>query len=167
MLGHNGLHIPAFPVTRGTTQGGLVSPMILNMVADNIIRTWMAVTVEDERVDNDGLGETARRCLGVFWHGGITRPGLAATLDKRPGRHLPKVWLCGQRRQVTYNDVPTWNTAVGVSEEANAMKCTKVGDSYRVIPRRRIPCLECGVEITVGSMTAHRQCMHSTETAIN
>ena len=55
----------------------------------------------------------------------------------------------------------------GMSEEANAMKCTKVGDSYRVIPRRRIPCLECGVEITVGSMTAHRQCMHNTETAIN
>ena len=51
----NGFHGPAFPATRGTTQGGLVSLTLFNVVVDNVIRTWLAMTVEDQRVDQDGL----------------------------------------------------------------------------------------------------------------
>ena len=47
------------------------------------------------------------------------------------------------------------------------LKCTGVGDSYQVRPRRRIPCPECEVELTVGSTTEHRCCMHETEPTIN
>ena len=35
------------PSTRVTTQGGLMYPTLFNMVVDNVIRTWLAITVED------------------------------------------------------------------------------------------------------------------------
>ena len=42
----NGFHVPAFPATRGTTQGRLVSPTLFNVVVDNIIRSWLAMIVD-------------------------------------------------------------------------------------------------------------------------
>ena len=59
----SGFHGTAFPTTRGVMQGVLVPTNDFNVVADNIIRTWLAMTVEDQRVDHDGLGETVGRCL--------------------------------------------------------------------------------------------------------
>ena len=55
---HNGLHGPALPTARGATQGSLLSLTLFNMVMDNVIRTWLSMTVEEQRVANDGLGET-------------------------------------------------------------------------------------------------------------
>ena len=63
----NGFHRPAFPATRGTTMGELVSLTLFNVVVDNTIRTWPTMTVEDQRVAHDGLGETVGRCLVVFY----------------------------------------------------------------------------------------------------
>ena len=45
--GQNGFHGPVLPATRGTTQGGLVSLMLFNVVVDNAIRTWLDMKVED------------------------------------------------------------------------------------------------------------------------
>ena len=56
---------------------------------------------------------------------------------------------------------------MGMSEEDMALKCTKVGDSYRVRLLRRIPCPECGVDLTVGSMMAHHRRIYVTEPATN
>ena len=39
------------------------------MVVDNVIRTCLDMTVEDQRVAHDRLGETVGRCLGVFYAG--------------------------------------------------------------------------------------------------
>ena len=58
VLRQNGFHGPAFPATRGTMQGGLMYLTLFNMVVDNVIRTWMEMTVEDQRVAHDGLVET-------------------------------------------------------------------------------------------------------------
>ena len=44
-----------------------MSPTLLNVVVENVIRTWPEMTVEDHRVDHDGMGETVGRCLGVFY----------------------------------------------------------------------------------------------------
>ena len=52
-------------------------------------------------------------------------------------------------------------------EKAKALKFTGVVDSYRVRLQIMIPCPECGVDITAGSMTAHFQSMHRTEPAID
>ena len=37
------------------------------MLVDNIIITCLAMTVEENRVDHGGLGETVRHYLGVFY----------------------------------------------------------------------------------------------------
>ena len=49
-------HGPAFLSTRVTIQGGLVYPMLFNMVVDNVIRNCLDMTAEDQRVAHDGLG---------------------------------------------------------------------------------------------------------------
>ena len=54
----NSFHGPALLATRGKIQGRLVSPILFNIVVYNVIRTWLFMTVEDHRVDRDGLGET-------------------------------------------------------------------------------------------------------------
>ena len=51
-------------------QGGLVSSTLFNVVVENVIWTWLAMTVEDQRVAHDGMGEVARCCLGVFYANG-------------------------------------------------------------------------------------------------
>ena len=69
VLRKNSFHGPDLPATRGTTQVRLVSPTLFNVVVDNVIQTWLGMTVEDQRVDHEGLGETVGRCLGVFYAG--------------------------------------------------------------------------------------------------
>ena len=54
-----------------------------------------------------------------------------------------------------------------VSEEAMALKCTWVKDPYQVRLLRRIPCLECGVELSAGSVTSHRRRICGTDPTIN
>ena len=45
LLRQNGFHGPALPTTRVKMQDGLVSPTLFNVVVDNVIRTWMDMTV--------------------------------------------------------------------------------------------------------------------------
>ena len=63
----NSFHGPAFPTTRCKTQGGLVSLTLFNVVVNNVIRIWLDMTVEDQRVAHDKMGETIGRCLAVFY----------------------------------------------------------------------------------------------------
>ena len=65
------------------------------------------------------------------WHGGLTGPGLAATLDERPVRPLPKVWPCRKFRQVTYDDVPTRNTRV---RDVGGDQGSEVHGGGRIVP---------------------------------
>ena len=53
-----------------------------------------------------------------------------------------------------------------MSEEAKTLKCTLVGDLFRVRLRTRIPFPECRVKFTARSMTEHRRRMHRMEPAI-
>ena len=48
-------------------------------------------------------------------------------------------------------------------EESVEQRCTEIGATYQERLRRRIPCTDCRVDFTAGSMTAHRQCMIGTE----
>ena len=67
MLRHNGFHGPAFPAKKGIPQGGLVSLPLFNVMVDNVIRTCLAMTVEDQRMEHDRIGETIRQCLEVLY----------------------------------------------------------------------------------------------------
>ena len=83
----NGSHLPAFTATRGTTQGGLVSPTLLNLVLDNVIRTCLTMALEDQRVDHDEFGDTVRQCLGVFY----ADDGMVGSRDADWLKHLMNV----------------------------------------------------------------------------
>ena len=43
----NGFHVLDLLTTQGRTQGGLVSPTLFHVVVDNVIRTWLSMTVEE------------------------------------------------------------------------------------------------------------------------
>ena len=63
----NGCHGPAFQATGEITQDSLVLPTLLIVVVNNIIRTWLYMTVESYRVANNRIGETVGHCLEVFY----------------------------------------------------------------------------------------------------
>ena len=44
-----------------------MSPTLFNVVVDNVIRTWLAMKVEDHRVSHYNLGDTVGRFLGFFY----------------------------------------------------------------------------------------------------
>ena len=64
---HNGYRGPVFPSTPGTTQGSLISMTLFNVVVENIIWTWLAMTVEGQKVAHNGMVEAVVLCLGFFY----------------------------------------------------------------------------------------------------
>ena len=168
---YNGFHGPAFPSKRGTTQGGLVSPTLLNVLGDNVIIIWLPMTVEDQRVAHDGLGETVERCLGVFYSEDDMVGSRGADWMQHSMNVLVGLFrIYGLAANVANSRTMTCQPGAlrsGMSDEAKALKCTGVGYSYWVRLRRQIPCPEFGVDLTVGSMTSHRRHMHEMEPAID
>ena len=53
----NGYHRPELPATWGMMQDGLVSPTLFNFFVENVIRTWLTTTVDDQWVDHGGMEE--------------------------------------------------------------------------------------------------------------
>ena len=166
----NGYHGLAFPSTRGTMQGGLVSLILFNVVVKNFIRIWLAMTVEDHRVAHNELGEAVGRCLRVFY----TNYSMVGSRDLYWMKHSMNVLVGLFLRYGLADNVTKSRSMVcqpgalrsGMSAEAKALKFTGVRDSYCMILRQRISCPECGVELTAGSMTYHHRHMNGTEPAI-
>ena len=63
----NGYHGPQFRAARGTTQGGMKPPTLLNVEVDSVVRYWLPMKVGDNAVIHDGLGHGVGRILGVFY----------------------------------------------------------------------------------------------------
>ena len=130
----NGFHGSDFPATRGTPQGGIVSPTLFNVVVDNVIITWLAMTVEDQRVAHDGLEETVGRCLGFLY----ADDGMVGSGDSDWLQHAMKVLIGLFRRyglaaNVAKSCTMTCQPGVlraGMLEEAMPLKCTGVGNLY-------------------------------------
>ena len=94
----------------GTTKGILVSLTLFNVVVDNVMRTWLVMTVEDQRVAHDDPGRDDWSVFGSLlcqqWHGHLTQLRLAAAQNERPGWDFQKVWPGGQHRKVMHNNMP-------------------------------------------------------------
>ena len=50
------LHDPNFKASQGMVQGGIISLTLLNVVVDNVVRTWLSMIVEDRA-----------SMLGYYW----------------------------------------------------------------------------------------------------
>ena len=113
------------------------------MVVDNFIRSWLAMTVDDQRVVHYGLGETARWCLGVFYAN--YRMMVSQDADRLQHvmsflvglfqRHGLTTKLAKPRTMKFQNDA----LQLGMSMESKYLRCTGMGDSYRVRLWSRIP----------------------------
>ena len=138
-----GLSVGGAEAERLLQTGLLVSLKIFNVEVDNVIRIWLAMPVEYQRMDHDGMGETIGRCLGVFH----AEDGMAGSSNSDWLQHAINVLIGLFRRYGLEANVAKSGTMpchtgalrTGMSEEAMVLKCTGVGDSYRVRLRRRIP----------------------------
>ena len=127
---------PAFPATRGTTQGGLLSLTLFNVVVNNFIRNWLDMTVEDQRVAHGGLRENIGRCLRVFY----SKDYIVVLCDSDWLHHVMTILVGLFRRYILAANVAKSYTMIfqpgalqaGMSEKAMVMKCMGVVDSYRV-----------------------------------
>ena len=55
----------------------------------------------------------------------------------------------------------------GISEKAFSQSSTKEGENYQERLQQRIPCPECGMELTAGSIKEHHIRLHGTEPEID
>ena len=51
----------------GTTQGGIISHTLFNLIVDYVVRNFIELTVEDKRVSHEGLGLVVGLFLGLFY----------------------------------------------------------------------------------------------------
>ena len=109
-----------------------MSPTLFNLVVENVIRTWMTMTVEDQRVAHDGLGETVGRCLGVFY----ANYGMVGSHDSDWLQHVMNILIglfkrYGLMANVAKSLTMTFQPGalqVGMLEESMALNYTGVGD---------------------------------------
>ena len=136
-----------------------------------IVRTCMVMTVENQRVAHDGLVQAVGRYLKVFY----ADDSMIGSRDPDCLQHLMNVvvglfWRYGLVSDVTKSHLMACQPGAlrsGISVKAKSLKCTGVGDSYRVRIRCWIPFPEYGVDLVVGSITAHHCRIHRTEPAID
>ena len=132
----NGFHRLVFPITRGTTQGVIVTLTLFNVVVDKFIRNCLTVTVEYQRVAQHGLVETVARCMGVFY----ANNGMVSLRDPDWLQHAMNVLVGLFRRYFLAANVAKSHTIpclpgllrAGMSEEAMELKLTGVGYTFRV-----------------------------------
>ena len=148
-----------------------MSPPLFNVVVENVIWTWLAMKVEDQKLAHNGLVAAVGLCMGFFY----TNDDMIGSRDPDCLKHFTNVMIglfqhYGLAATITKSLSMTFQTSAlrsGMSAEAEDLKCMGMEDSYRIRLIQRIPCLECGVELTAGKMMAHRCHMHRTEPEID
>ena len=111
-----------------------MSPTLFNVVVDNSIRTWQALTVEDQRVDHERLVETAGWFLGVFYaDDGMVGSHKSDCLQNAMNIVVGLFRRYGLAANVVKSCTMTCHPVslrVGVSYEAMTLNFTGVGDLY-------------------------------------
>ena len=107
---------------------------MFNVVVENIIRTCMAMPVDNHRVDPDGLGETFGQCLGVFYAdydmvGSRESEWLQHAMNVLVGL-LRRYGLAAKFSKSRTMTCQTGALRAGMSEEAMALKFMGVEDLY-------------------------------------
>ena len=124
----NGYHSPYFRATRGTTQGGLISPTLFSLIVNNVLRNWITLTVEYQLVAHEGLGLVLGVCLGLFYVDNV----VVGLLYPEWIQGALNVLIClvrGYRMlvNVTKSKAMTCQSGTlqsGISEEALGRQCT-------------------------------------------
>ena len=131
----------------------------------------MSLTVEDLSTNHEGLGMKVGQCMGIFY----ADDGMIGSRDTEwfQGAINVLIWLFRRIRfmaNVAKSKTTTWQPGAihtGMPEEAFSKRRKGELATYRNCMRQHIPCPECGVELTAGSMTAHCRLLHGTEPSID
>ena len=113
-----------------------MSPTLFNMAVENFIRIWLAMTVEDHKVANNGLGESVWCCLGIFCDDDV----MVVSRDLDWLQHSMNVLVSlflryGLATNVTKSHSMACQPGavwLGMSAKAKALKCTGVVYLYHV-----------------------------------
>ena len=141
----NGFHGLAFPATQETTQVGLVSPTLFIIVVDTVIRTWLDMIVDDQRVAHNRMGEVFGRCMGFFY----AYYSMFCSIEVEWIQHLMNVlvglfWRYGLAANIYKSHTMIFQPGAlrsEMSEEDEALKCTGTLYSYPMRLRKYILCL--------------------------
>ena len=145
--------------------------MLLNALIYNVIRTCLALAVEDQLVALDRVGDNVNCCLVVCYAG----DGMVSSIDSYWLQHLMNVligffWRYGLAANFAKSHMMTFQPGAlrsEMSEEARERKRVGVGYSYHERLWQQIPFPDCRFEITAVLMIAHRRQIHGTEPAID
>ena len=148
----------------------LASPTLFNVAVDNMVCHLRSLIVEDNSATHYVLGMVVGRSMGVIY------------ADDRIIRSRELEWIQGVInvlfgifiRVVLMYNVSKSNTVscqlgaiiTGMLEEASSHSGIGERDMYWEHLCRSTPCPNCRVELTSGSMTAHRIRVHRTDPAI-
>ena len=116
----------AFLATWVMKLGGVTSLTLFNFIVDNVIWTWLALTVEDHQAVINGLGENIGNCLLVVY----ADDGMFAYRDSEWLQHSMNVligffWRYGLADNVSKPCTLTCQPGAmrsGISEEAKQLK---------------------------------------------
>ena len=111
-----------------------MSPTLFNLVMENIIRTWLAMIVEDQRLVHYELRESVGRCMGGFY----ANEGMVGSRDPDWLQHSMNLlvnlfrWygLAANAVKSRYMACQPGALRPGMSAEAKALKCMGVRYSY-------------------------------------
>ena len=163
----SGYHGDPFDVTRGVTQGDIISPTIFNVIADAVIRYWLHTVSDTESDAISGVEENITHRAALFY----ADDGLIASPDKEWLQQSFTVLVdlfarVGLRTNTDKTKVMVMLPAsirTYYSEHAYKRKLGGGGDSYQQRKRRRVTCTECGKDLAAGSIVPHMKAQHGME----
>ena len=128
-------HIPHFKKISGDNQGGLISITLFNLIMDIVVRNWLALTVEEKLVAQEGLVLAVGRCLGIFY----TDDGIVVSRVLECIQVSLNIVIClfcwyGLVANVVKSNTMTCHPGAlrsGVSEDAVGRQCTGIGAKYQ------------------------------------
>ena len=102
---------------RWKTQGGLISPTLFNVVVDDLVGKWLAMTAEDQAVAQEGLVLNVRTCMVLLYSdysmiGAQDLHWLQNVLNVLIGL-FRRYGLVANATNIVNNDMPNQSTMVG------------------------------------------------------
>ena len=145
---------------QGMTQGNLLYPIILNMVVDAVIRHWVTVMAPTEA----GMGVLCLTIIDLAAYLYADNGLVASTQPERLQRvfdvltgFFDQVGLCKIAGKTVGMVCQPCHAPGGILEESYKIRTTGIGETFWERQRRRVECLECGVEVAEGLLLTHCQ----------
>jgi Reverse transcriptase (RNA-dependent DNA polymerase) len=167
----SGLNGPALQPESGNTQGSLLSPTLFNIQVDAVVRHWLTLTIDNNRVTQQGIGVHVAKKLPLFY----ADDGLIGTISSQwlTNAFTVLVQLFRQTgletnftKTVLMINQPTLHVP-NISHTAYHRRTTGEGATYQERQKIPVKCPECGATVQLKSLRRHRSRLHSIDEPTN